>query len=142
MKPAALRPAAQVFVCTNARRPGDPLRSGCGAAGPALFAALKRLAIEGGLAGRVWVTATGCMGQCPPSGCAVAVYPRNEHLVAVVEDDAPNRQLALDMLSALGYKADAVTSGEEAPTTGKLVLPKVTAKPVFGPGSLGVVGTF
>ncbi len=34
--------------------------------------------------------------------------------VLVVEDDAPNRQLALDMLSALGYKADAVTSGEEA----------------------------
>ncbi|MBN8637694.1 MAG: PAS domain-containing protein [Anaerolineae bacterium] len=34
--------------------------------------------------------------------------------VLIVEDDAPNRQLALDMLSALGYKADAVTSGEEA----------------------------
>ena len=48
-----LRPAAGVRLHQRAP-PGDPLRSGCGAAGPALFAALKRMAIEGGVAGRVW----------------------------------------------------------------------------------------
>ncbi len=89
MTPSKFRPATHLLVCNNARAPDDPLRSGCGAHGPAVFVALKREALARAMASRVWVTATGCMGQCPPSGCAVAVYPRNEHLVAVVEDDAP-----------------------------------------------------
>jgi (2Fe-2S) ferredoxin len=87
--PAKLTPAVHLFVCTNARRPDDPLRSGCGAHGPAVFSALKRATIAGGSAARVWVTATGCLGHCPAAGCAVAVYPRNEHLVSVVEADVP-----------------------------------------------------
>jgi (2Fe-2S) ferredoxin len=86
--PASFRPAVHLFVCTNARRPDDPLQSGCGAGGPAVFAALKRAALARGASGRVWVTATGCLGHCPASGCAVAVYPLNEHHVAVVEADA------------------------------------------------------
>lgn len=89
MKSSHLRPAVQLFVCTNARAPGDPLRSGCGASGPAVFAALKRAVLSSGAGARVWVTATGCQGHCPASGCAVAVYPRNEHLVEVAEADAP-----------------------------------------------------
>jgi predicted metal-binding protein len=88
MKPSSLRPLVQVLVCTNARAPNDPLRSGCGAAGPALFAALKRAVIEGGVASRVWITASGCMGQCPREGCAVALQPRNEHFVEASADDA------------------------------------------------------
>lgn len=97
MKAAALRPLAQVFVCTNARRSGDPLRSGCGAAGPALFAALKRLALEGGLAGRVWVTATGCQGHCPRAGCAVSLQPHNDHRIEATEADA--RDILRDALA-------------------------------------------
>jgi len=88
VRPAGARPIAQVFVCTHARRPDDPLRSGCGAAGPALFATLKRLVIDGGVASRVWVTATGCQGHCPREGCAVTLYPKNEHLVEAAEPDA------------------------------------------------------
>jgi predicted metal-binding protein len=88
VRPAGARPIAQVFVCTNARRPDDPLRSGCGAAGPALFTTLKRLVIDGGVASRVWVTATGCQGHCPREGCAVTLYPKNEHLVEAAETDA------------------------------------------------------
>lgn len=82
-----LRPAVQLFVCTNARGPDDALRSGCGASGPAVFSALKRAVLASGASARVWVTATGCQGHCPASGCAVTVYPRNEHLVEVVEAD-------------------------------------------------------
>jgi predicted metal-binding protein len=90
MRPTSARPIAQVFVCTNARAPDDPLRSGCGAAGPALFAALKRRVIDGGVAARVWVTATGCQGHCPRAGCAVTLHPKNEHLIEAAEPDAPD----------------------------------------------------
>ena len=83
-----MRPLAHVLVCTNARRPDDPLRSACGAAGPALYSALKRLVTEGGVTGRVWITATGCQGQCPRAGCAVALYPKNEHLIDATETEA------------------------------------------------------
>lgn len=88
MRPSPLRPVAQVLVCTNARRADDPLRSACGTSGPALFSALKRLVTEGGVGGRVWVTATGCQGQCPRAGCAIALYPKNEHLIDATEADA------------------------------------------------------
>lgn len=87
MKESPLRPRVHVLVCTNARRPDDPLRSGCGASGPEVFATLKRA--TAGIASRVWVTATGCLGHCPRSGCAVAIHPRNEHLVEVVAEDVP-----------------------------------------------------
>lgn len=87
MKPAAFQPLTQVFVCTHARAPTDPLRSGCGAAGPAVFTALKRASLEQRLPRNTWVTATGCMGLCPASGCSVAVMPRHQHYVEVTADD-------------------------------------------------------
>ena len=87
MRPSPLRPRVHVLVCTNARRPDDPLRSGCGASGPEVFATLKRA--TAGVAARVWVTATGCLGHCPRSGCAVAIHPHNEHLVEVIAEDVP-----------------------------------------------------
>ncbi len=87
--PASFRPEVHFFVCTDVRPADDPMRSGCGASGPAVFAALKREALARGEAASVWVTSAGCLGHCPPSGCSVAVYPRNEHHVAVTEADAP-----------------------------------------------------
>ena len=87
MRSSPLRPRVHVLVCTNDRRPDDPLRSGCGASGPAVFTALKRA--TAGIAARVWVTATGCLGHCPRSGCAVAIHPHNEHLVEVIAEDVP-----------------------------------------------------
>ncbi len=87
MRASSLRPRVQLFVCTHVRGAEGPLRSGCGAAGPEVFATLKRA--TAGIAARVWVTATGCLGHCPGSGCAVVIYPHNEHLVEVIAEDAP-----------------------------------------------------
>ena len=88
MKASTLRPVAQLFVCVNARKPDDPLRSDCGGSGPAVFDALKRATLGAGLASKVWVTATGCLGHCPREGCSVTIQPRNEHFVEVTVDDA------------------------------------------------------
>lgn len=87
MKPAPLQPRVQVFVCAHARGPDDPLRSGCGEAGPAVFAALKAATLRS--AGSVWITRTGCMGLCPPRGCSVAVEPDHRHYVEVEARDVP-----------------------------------------------------
>ncbi len=46
------------------------------------------------------------------------------------------------LAGGLTVMAYVLTSGDEPITTGKVAPPKLTAKPVFGPGSLGVVGTF
>lgn len=87
MRLSALRPRVQLFVCANVRAADDPIRSGCGAHGPDVFAALKREVIASGAARSVWVTATRCQGQCPAKGCAVAIYPQSEHLADVTLDD-------------------------------------------------------
>ena len=89
MKPTSLRPTAQIFVCTNARAPDDPLTSGCGAAGPEVFRTLKTLALGAVGGGRVWVTATGCLGHCPRTGCSAVIHPHNLHYVQVTPRDAP-----------------------------------------------------
>lgn len=87
MRPARLRPLRQIFVCTNRRGDDDPLRSGCGDAGPAVFTALKSAALRAASPRDVWVTATRCLGHCPPRGCAVAMHPQNVHLVEVEAGD-------------------------------------------------------
>lgn len=89
MKVSTLRPESHVLVCVNARRSDDPLRSGCGAAGPAVFTALKRAALDSGLGSRVWVTSTGCLGHCPRAGCSVVIHPQNVHLVEVTDGHVP-----------------------------------------------------
>lgn len=99
MKPSLLRPRVHLLVCTNARRADDPLRSECGATGPGVFDALKRATVGGGVSARVWVTATGCLGHCPGSGCAVAIHPHNTHLVEVTVDD-----VAVVLTQALGAR--------------------------------------
>jgi predicted metal-binding protein len=88
MRPAALHPRAQLFVCTNVRRAGDPLASGCGDAGPRVFDALKRQVAQAGRIRDVWVTRTACLGHCPREGGAVAVCPGGEHFINVTEHDA------------------------------------------------------
>jgi (2Fe-2S) ferredoxin len=88
MEPARFKPRVQLFVCTNARAAGDPLESACGAAGPGAYAALKRAVAAAGRVGDAWITRAACLGHCPPRGCAVALYPSNEHWVNVTEADA------------------------------------------------------
>lgn len=89
MKRASFAPRAQLFVCTNLRAADDPLASGCGAAGPRVFAALKRAVAAQGEVAAVWVTATRCLGHCPRRGCAVVVEPAGAQLVEVEAEDAP-----------------------------------------------------
>lgn len=75
MKPAALAPQKHLFVCVNARPPGDPLGPGCSARGESVYTALKSQVAQSGLTARVWVTRTHCLGICPQHGATVAVYP-------------------------------------------------------------------
>ena len=88
MRATDLRPLRQIFVCTNALAAEDPMRSGCGASGPAVFVALKSAVLRRGLTRDVWVTGTGCLGHCPRRGCSVVIHPANEHLVEVEPGDA------------------------------------------------------
>jgi predicted metal-binding protein len=89
MDPAALQPAAQLFVCTNVRASGDPLASGCGEHGPAVYAALKRTVATAARTHDVWVTRTACLGHCPPRGCSVVVHPGNAQYINVTVADVP-----------------------------------------------------
>jgi (2Fe-2S) ferredoxin len=70
---AAFQPQLQLFVCANERADDAPLGPGCGARGREVFAELKREAMRRGLATRVWVTETKCLGVCPREGCALAI---------------------------------------------------------------------
>jgi (2Fe-2S) ferredoxin len=87
MKPAAMKPTVQLFVCTNNRDANDPLKSGCGAHGPGVYQAMKREVARRGRMVDVWVTRTLCLGQCPPVGCSVAIEPAREQWVEVRESD-------------------------------------------------------
>jgi predicted metal-binding protein len=98
MKPSKFAPTAQMFVCTHARAPTDPLKSGCGAAGPPLFDALRALAAQVGATRDLWVSRAGCLGHCPREGCAVAVYPSGGQWIEATVADA--RGLLLHALRA------------------------------------------
>ena len=87
MNPAAFKPRAQLYVCTNAREAGDPLQSACGRVGPEVYLAAKNAVGRQGRVGDVWVTRTACQGYCPPRGCSVAIYPSGERLINVTADD-------------------------------------------------------
>lgn len=87
MRPG-LTPSAHVFVCGN-RREGSPLGPGCGDAGERVFTLLKDVVLGGGLARRVWITKTACLGLCPKSGTTVAVYPQGVIQTEVLPEDCP-----------------------------------------------------
>ena len=63
-----------LFVCTNARKPGDP--KGCCASkgGAEVAEALKLKAHEAGLKGKVRVNKAGCLDACG-TGVSAVVYP-------------------------------------------------------------------
>jgi (2Fe-2S) ferredoxin len=88
MRPARFSPTAQIFVCGNQRAADDPLTSTCGAHGAAVYDALRKVVRERGLLASVWVTRTGCLGQCPKDGCALVIYPAGGQLLDVREADA------------------------------------------------------
>jgi (2Fe-2S) ferredoxin len=87
MRPAPLAPDVHFFVCTNRRAPGDPLGSGCGDAGDAVYAQMKSEVARRSAYRAIWVTRAQCLGLCPRRGCAVAVYPRQQIISEAEPDD-------------------------------------------------------
>lgn len=78
-------PNRHLFVCVNRRSEWDPLGSGCGDRGEALYASLKACVAQRGLVRDVWVTRTLCLGLCPRRGGALASYPEGLLLSEVDE---------------------------------------------------------
>ena len=76
-------------MCVNRRASDDPLGSGCGDRGDAVYAALKQHVARAGLVSRVWTTRTYCLGVCPKEGTAVAVSPGGVLLADVTASDVP-----------------------------------------------------
>ena len=69
------KPVRHFFVCGN-RRPAAAELASCGHNGSTEVAsALRRARERHGLSAAVYVTDTGCLGLCPPSGCTIVVYP-------------------------------------------------------------------
>jgi (2Fe-2S) ferredoxin len=82
-----LAPRKHVFVCCNERDDG---RDHCAKVGGwEIFRALKEHVKSHGLASRVWVTRTGCLGFCNRVGATVVVYPDQKWFLHVTMDDLP-----------------------------------------------------
>lgn len=69
-----LKPKRHLFVCTNERRPGDPLPCCSSRGGREVYEALRKAVAQAGLNREIWVTRTGCMVHCN-TGVTVVVYP-------------------------------------------------------------------
>lgn len=69
-----LRPERHLFICTNQRRPDDPLPCCAARGGREVYEALRAEVARAGLNREVWVTRTGCMVHCQ-TGPTVVVYP-------------------------------------------------------------------
>ena len=75
-----------VFICENSRDPADA-RGCCSSKGSAgIRSLLRKLAKEGGLAGRVRINSAGCLDQCA-HGVTIVVYPEGVWYGAVTSDD-------------------------------------------------------
>lgn len=76
----------QFLVCVNERPPGG--LTSCGtASGRAVAARLRRIVRTRGVLTQVWVTETGCLGWCHPSGVTVVVWPSGDTFQGVTPDD-------------------------------------------------------
>jgi (2Fe-2S) ferredoxin len=74
-----------VFICVNERPQGQACCASV--AGEEIFFALKYFINAGGLAGRVYVTKTGCLGYCNKVGATVVIYPEKKWFKEVTMDD-------------------------------------------------------
>jgi hypothetical protein len=87
-------PKLHLFVCAN-QREGSPLGPGCGAAGEALYEALKREVFARGEVTTTWVTKTHCLGICPAQGATVARFPAHGDVSPLLTEATPNDIQAL-----------------------------------------------
>lgn len=76
--------AKHVLVCTNFREE----RECCAKVdGETIFFELKKFVKDNGLAGRIWVTKTGCLGFCNGEGTTVVVYPERRWFLRVKKEE-------------------------------------------------------
>ncbi len=69
-------PEKHIFVCVNER---DSSKDHCSKVGGLeIFHKIKANVMSNGLASRVWVTKTKCLGFCNPVGTTIAVYPEQK----------------------------------------------------------------
>lgn len=77
-----------IFVCTNARKPGERIScAGDGRCGEAVLDRLKRYVKEKNLGQVVRVAKSGCQEKCEIGPSAMA-FPQNEFLSALTPADA------------------------------------------------------
>jgi (2Fe-2S) ferredoxin len=74
-----------VFVCVNERPEGKACCKNV--YGHEIFMELKDFVIKNGLAGKVWVTKTGCLGFCNDVGCTIVVYPDRMWFMQATKED-------------------------------------------------------
>jgi len=67
------KPLKHILVCTNEREAGKDCCSHV--KGYEIFRELKDWTKANGLAAKVWVTRTGCLGFCNNAGATVVIYP-------------------------------------------------------------------
>jgi len=78
-----------LFVCNNARKPGERIScAGEGRCGVEVLTRLKSFVKENRLESQVRVARSGCQEKCE-RGVNVAVMPQNEYLSQVTLDDVP-----------------------------------------------------
>jgi predicted metal-binding protein len=87
VNPSQFAPRKHIFVCTHQRAPGDPLGTGCGERGEAVFLRLKAR-VQEKRAFDVWITRTACMGVCPQVGCTIASTETETLMRDVTTSDA------------------------------------------------------
>lgn len=79
---------AHLVVCVN-DRPDSGMPS-CGQAhGLEVYRHFQHWIRDRGLATRIWLTKTGCMGWCHVDGATVAFYPEDRWYRAVRPEDCP-----------------------------------------------------
>ncbi len=69
-------PEKHIFICVNTREGERDYCSKVG--GHDVFKKVKEFVLARGLAGRIWVTKTGCQGFCNPVGTTITVYPEQK----------------------------------------------------------------
>jgi len=75
MKQITTLPQKHIFVCVNTREQGACCLK---VSGMDVFQKIKAYVLSHELAGRVWVTKTGCQGFCNDVGTTVTVYPEKK----------------------------------------------------------------
>lgn len=79
---------AHLFVCVNRRPATNPLGPGCGDQGEEVHTALRQTLARRGLATRLWLARSSCLGLCPRLGTAVALAPGGDLRTEVSPADA------------------------------------------------------